>query len=100
MRASSRLSHHSPSGGGVSVNAPRIAKPSSCSAASAVSMRDVGMASSAASAAAVVGPKPSSRPRTASTSAASLLRSEEHTSELQSHHDLVCRLLLEKKNKK
>src|SRR6266540_6132704 len=29
-----------------------------------------------------------------------LLRSEEHTSELQSHHDLVCRLLLEKKKKK
>src|SRR5437773_7846759 len=28
-----------------------------------------------------------------------LHRSEEHTSELQSHHDLVCRLLLEKKNK-
>src|SRR5437773_8351461 len=28
-----------------------------------------------------------------------LWRSEEHTSELQSHHDLVCRLLLEKKNK-
>src|SRR5437773_5667742 len=26
-----------------------------------------------------------------------LLRSEEHTSELQSHHDIVCRLLLEKK---
>src|SRR5438034_4408082 len=26
----------------------------------------------------------------------SLLRSEEHTSELQSHSDLVCRLLLEK----
>src|SRR5437667_3283690 len=25
------------------------------------------------------------------------LRSEEHTSELQSHHDLVCRLLLAKK---
>ena len=24
-------------------------------------------------------------------------RSEEHTSELQSHHELVCRLLLEKK---
>src|SRR5437773_7998104 len=24
-------------------------------------------------------------------------RSEEHTSELQSHHDIVCRLLLEKK---
>src|SRR5437773_4849182 len=29
---------------------------------------------------------------------AGALRSEEHTSELQSHHDLVCRLLLEKKN--
>src|SRR5437667_12431792 len=27
-----------------------------------------------------------------------MMRSEEHTSELQSHHDLVCRLLLEKKN--
>src|SRR5574343_193814 len=31
---------------------------------------------------------------------AKLIRSEEHTSELQSHHDLVCRLLLEKKKKK
>src|SRR5438034_8484478 len=30
----------------------------------------------------------------------SLERSEEHTSELQSHSDLVCRLLLEKKKKK
>src|SRR5437667_6874482 len=30
-------------------------------------------------------------------SGAGLWRSEEHTSELQSHHDLVCRLLLEKK---
>src|SRR5437868_7184335 len=29
-----------------------------------------------------------------------LTRSEEHTSELQSRFDLVCRLLLEKKNKK
>src|SRR5947207_3794272 len=28
-----------------------------------------------------------------------LARSEEHTSELQSHSDLVCRLLLEKKKK-
>src|SRR5438132_3489599 len=32
-------------------------------------------------------------------SAARLPRSEEHTSELQSHSDLVCRLLLEKKNR-
>src|SRR5437588_8802725 len=30
--------------------------------------------------------------------AVALDRSEEHTSELQSHSDLVCRLLLEKKN--
>src|SRR5436190_14412685 len=30
---------------------------------------------------------------------ASSSRSEEHTSELQSHSDLVCRLLLEKKKK-
>src|SRR5437773_7899333 len=30
-------------------------------------------------------------------SSAERARSEEHTSELQSHHDLVCRLLLEKK---
>src|SRR5437667_4681931 len=29
-----------------------------------------------------------------------LARSEEHTSELQSHHDLVCRLLLEKKKRR
>src|SRR5260221_10789271 len=33
-------------------------------------------------------------------SASGRLRSEEHTSELQSHSDLVCRLLLEKKKKK
>src|SRR5437588_3918127 len=32
-------------------------------------------------------------------SPAGLTRSEEHTSELQSHSDLVCRLLLEKKKK-
>src|SRR5438034_10530056 len=33
-------------------------------------------------------------------SLADVLRSEEHTSELQSHSDLVCRLLLEKKKNK
>src|SRR5438477_11938217 len=33
-------------------------------------------------------------------SGASSVRSEEHTSELQSHVNLVCRLLLEKKKKK
>src|SRR5260221_10522577 len=31
--------------------------------------------------------------------ASSAARSEEHTSELQSHSDIVCRLLLEKKKK-
>src|SRR5438034_1047825 len=31
---------------------------------------------------------------------ATMKRSEEHTSELQSHSDLVCRLLLEKKKQK
>src|SRR5437868_8113657 len=35
----------------------------------------------------------------AGTSAYANRRSEEHTSELQSRFDLVCRLLLEKKNK-
>src|SRR5437667_2478065 len=35
--------------------------------------------------------------RKSAKTASARLRSEEHTSELQSHHDLVCRLLLEKK---
>src|SRR2546421_11612137 len=34
------------------------------------------------------------------TNLSNLVRSEEHTSELQSRSDLVCRLLLEKKKKK
>src|SRR5262252_10365424 len=41
---------------------------------------------------------PARRPGLRLTSA--LPRSEEHTSELQSHSDLVCRLLLEKKKKR
>src|SRR6266536_6153069 len=46
----------------------------------------------------------SSRPRTLlrlrpRSSSCSTIRSEEHTSELQSRVDLVCRLLLEKKKK-
>src|SRR5690349_22205087 len=36
--------------------------------------------------------------RAANTGTATSKRSEEHTSELQSRRDLVCRLLLEKKN--
>src|SRR5215468_9963883 len=43
-------------------------------------------------------PRPSASPELRPDDARS--RSEEHTSELQSHHDLVCRLLLEKKKKK
>src|SRR5438132_11113006 len=41
-----------------------------------------------------------SRIRLAATRSVRSGRSEEHTSELQSHSDLVCRLLLEKKKKK
>src|SRR5215204_931845 len=37
--------------------------------------------------------------RRSTAAAVGHLRSEEHTSELQSHSDLVCRLLLEKKKK-
>src|SRR5438034_8814445 len=37
-------------------------------------------------------------PSSGANSKSWLWRSEEHTSELQSHSDLVCRLLLEKKN--
>src|SRR5438034_2336608 len=39
------------------------------------------------------------RSESAAITARLRVRSEEHTSELQSHSDLVCRLLLEKKNK-
>src|SRR5207248_9162387 len=38
--------------------------------------------------------------RTAPLRQAATARSEEHTSELQSPYDLVCRLLLEKKNRR
>src|SRR5260370_42493678 len=41
-----------------------------------------------------------SSPRWASARPTWSFRSEEHTSELQSHLNLVCRLLLEKKKKK
>src|SRR5260370_31064378 len=40
------------------------------------------------------------RPRRRRHESRSFERSEEHTSELQSHLNLVCRLLLEKKKKK
>src|SRR5438094_7289222 len=38
--------------------------------------------------------------RPSSSAVSQAMRSEEHTSELQSPYDLVCRLLLEKKKKK
>src|SRR5690242_20911141 len=38
-------------------------------------------------------------PRSSTSASSSATRSEEHTSELQSHVNLVCRLLLEKKKK-
>src|SRR5260221_9875604 len=46
-------------------------------------------------------PRPLSLPDGCSfaPSSTTSVRSEEHTSELQSHSDLVCRLLLEKKNR-
>src|SRR5260370_9247584 len=44
--------------------------------------------------------RPRSAPRRLGISAETVRRSEEHTSELQSHLNLVCRLLLEKKKYK
>src|SRR5436190_13895756 len=44
-------------------------------------------------------PRSSSPPSTSTSWVCTCRRSEEHTSELQSHSDLVCRLLLEKKKK-
>src|SRR5690349_24154424 len=44
-------------------------------------------------------PPRSKKSRTAKGKHGAKTRSEEHTSELQSRRDLVCRLLLEKKNK-
>src|SRR5438034_2880336 len=43
---------------------------------------------------------PTHRARAGALPIALPIRSEEHTSELQSHSDLVCRLLLEKKKNK
>src|SRR5699024_10622942 len=45
-------------------------------------------------------PAPPRAPTTATTAPCSSARSEEHTSELQSRFDIVCRLLLVKKNNK
>src|SRR5437588_7613201 len=45
------------------------------------------------------GSSSSSSTTSSSSSSSTSSRSEEHTSELQSHSDLVCRLLLEKQNR-
>src|SRR2546427_3560868 len=45
-------------------------------------------------------PVPRPRPAAVTAEAGEVDRSEEHTSELQSQSNLVCRLLLEKKKKK
>src|SRR5437773_8871616 len=45
-------------------------------------------------------PRSAGRRERSGSGSAGARRSEEHTSELQSHHDLVCRLLLEKKKNK
>src|SRR5437868_9283118 len=66
-----------------------ITRASACgNSPDSASVRAMRARSSADRASAVCVPRP--RP----------MRSEEHTSELQSRFDLVCRLLLEKKNKK
>src|SRR5438034_3233246 len=57
---------------------------------------------SAATQSPATGPAPAAQraPAGAGATAPAAPRSEEHTSELQSHSDLVCRLLLEKKKQK
>src|SRR5260370_623368 len=74
------------SGSGRVMKLPRSAKCGSCSASSAEQTLLNGMSCAASAAVAW-----------AQSRAAH--RSEEHTSELQSHLNLVCRLLLEKKKK-
>src|SRR5207249_9729083 len=68
-------------------------------------LRDIGRLSSCAESGAAASSKPGrssrlSRLRGRIRNRRGGLRSEEHTSELQSRFDLVCRLLLEKKKKK
>src|SRR5260370_10166862 len=55
-------------------------------------------AGSSAATSAAFSRSPAARPAAVSRSLSVTGRSEEHTSELQSHLNIVCRLLLEKKN--
>src|SRR5690625_5666321 len=77
---------------GPSTSAPR----SWMKVRSPVRMRVGSPLAKAAPVAAEIVPSMPARPRCAAVSGS---RSEEHTSELQSRGQLVCRLLLEKKNK-
>src|SRR5207248_3552226 len=73
----------------------------SCLRPAAIVFTIVPLASSSLSAQTNAPPRPpGSRHRVAEDSQRTSTRSEEHTSELQSPYDLVCRLLLEKKKKK
>src|SRR5436190_11644154 len=65
-----------------------------CASAGRGDQREERCAAPSSSGHAHASPSPSPSPSPPRT------RSEEHTSELQSHSDLVCRLLLEKKKKK
>src|SRR5687767_15719350 len=62
--------------------------------------RSISRASATVSSTTSAGPPPASTSTDSRTSFALPMRSEEHTSELQSLAYLVCRLLLEKKKKK
>src|SRR5690606_41060670 len=73
---------------------------SSASASSAVSKNEPGWPGSAKCASAVSSSSaPAASHRASPVAWCNAKRSEEHTSELQSRENLVCRLLLEKKNK-
>src|SRR5215211_7518622 len=91
------LGHYSPAGGGTGAAASPVPE----------TMRSAASDSNASRAACCSAsflerplPLPYAVPATETVAVKRLARSEEHTSELQSHSDLVCRLLLEKKKKK
>src|SRR5215471_10214338 len=79
----------------------RVAEASACiDAARLLMFRDLAQAFETAARSDPIGVDLRLRNRRDQAFCVRLLRSEEHTSELQSRRDLVCRLLLEKKKKK
>src|SRR2546430_3693378 len=70
-----------------------------CSGACSVQEPDATLPYTSSVETCTTGPTPASRHACRSTCTPVTLRSEEHTSELQSQSNLVCRLLLEKKKK-